>query len=176
MGQSDADYNKNLFNQASSRAAELAAENRGFERKIEELQRKADHNIIAVNKTQSRSEGSTLAQQITEYKTTIREREAELNRVREELRSLRSGRRETRQSSVPRSPRMNALSSVMSPRNGTRGPSAMGGPSSSRGGSPQPPSAVFDGAASSGNGIQNAALLNQSPAGARLAHLREQRF
>ncbi|KAI1367564.1 hypothetical protein F5Y08DRAFT_58770 [Xylaria arbuscula] len=175
VSQSDADYNKNLWRDAAKRATELAAENRAFEKKIEELQHKADSNIIAVNKTQSRIEGSALAQQITECKNTIRERDTELNHVREENRSLRSGRRETRQSSVPRSPRMGALSG-MSPRNGTRGPSAMGGPSSSRGGSPQPPSAVFDGPPGSGNGIQNAALLGQSPGGTRLAHLREQRF
>ncbi|KAK5630832.1 hypothetical protein RRF57_006547 [Xylaria bambusicola] len=176
--QSDADYNKNLYQQASHRAAELAAENRGYERKNEELRRKADSNVIAVNKTQSRNEGKTLSMQVAEYRTIIRERETELNRVREELKSLRSSRRETRQSSVPRSPRMSALG-VMSPRNGgTRGPSAiaMGGPSSSRASSPQPPVAVFDGPPGSGNGVQNAAMHNQSPGVTRLTHLRDSRF
>ncbi|KAI0514387.1 hypothetical protein F5B22DRAFT_611397 [Xylaria bambusicola] len=174
--QSDADYNKNLFQQASHRAAELAAENRAHDKKIEELERKADKNILAVNQTQSRNEGRTLSMQVAEYRTIIREREAELNRVREELKSIRSGRRETRQSSVPRSPRMSALG-VMSPRNGgTRGPSAMGGPSSSRASSPQPPVAVFDGPPGSGNGVQNAAMHSQSPGVTRLTHLRDSRF
>ncbi|KAI0810608.1 hypothetical protein GGR55DRAFT_644634 [Xylaria sp. FL0064] len=172
--QSDADYNKNLYNQASQRATELASENRGYEKKIEELRRKADHNIVEVNKTQSRNEAKILAQQITEQKSLVREREAELNRVKEELKVLRSGRRETRQSSVPRSPRPSL--GVMSPRNGTRVPSAMGGPSSSRGTSPQPPMAIFDGPVGSGNGVQNAALFNQGPASSRFAHLRDQRF
>ncbi|KAI1284448.1 hypothetical protein F5Y07DRAFT_346558 [Xylaria sp. FL0933] len=172
--QSDADYNKNLYNQASQRATELASENRGYEKKIEELRRKADHNIVEVNKTQSRNEAKILAQQITEQKSLVREREAELNRVKEELKVLRSGRRETRQSSVPRSPRPSL--GVMSPRNGTRVPSAMGGPSSSRGTSPQPPMAVFDGPVGSGNAVQNAALFNQGPASSRFAHLRDQRF
>lgn len=173
--QSDTDYQKNLYNQASQRAAELASENRGYEKKIEELQRKADKNIVEVNKTQSRNEARVLAQQISEQKNLVREREAELNRVKEELKSLKSGRRETRQSSVPRSPRLNSLG-VMSPRNGTRGPSAMGGPSSSRGTSPQPPVAVFDGPVGTGNGVQNAVLFNQGPGANRFAHLRDQRF
>ncbi|KAI0427419.1 hypothetical protein F5Y09DRAFT_316191 [Xylaria sp. FL1042] len=172
--QSDADYNKNLYNQASQRAAELASENRGYEKKIEELRRKADYNIVEVNKTQSRNEVRVLAQQISEQKSLVREREAELNRVKEELKVLRSGRRETRQSSVPRSPRPSL--GVMSPRNGTRVPSAMGGPSSSRGTSPQPPIAVFDGPVGSGNGVQNTALFNQGPGSSRFAHLRDQRF
>ncbi|KAI1422180.1 hypothetical protein F5Y12DRAFT_642197 [Xylaria sp. FL1777] len=172
--QSDTDYNKNLYNQASQRAAELASENRGYEKKIEELRRKANDNIVEVNKTQSRNEARTFAQQITEQKNLVREREAELNRVKEELKSLKSGRRETRQSSVPRSPRLSL--GVMSPRNGTRGPSAMGGPSSSRGTSPQPPVAVFDGPVGSVNSVQNAALFNQGPVSSRFAHLRDQRF
>ncbi|TRX96201.1 hypothetical protein FHL15_002925 [Xylaria flabelliformis] len=173
--QSDLDYSKNLYNQASQRATDLSSENRGFENKIQELQRKADDNIIAVNKVQSRNEVRVLAQQVTEQKNLVRERTTELNKIREELKSLRSGRRETRQSSVPRSPRLSSLG-VMSPRNGTRGPSAMGGPSSSRGTSPQPPTAIFDAPAGSGNGVQNAALFNQGSGANRFAHLRDQRF
>ncbi|GAP84150.2 putative hda1 complex protein [Rosellinia necatrix] len=171
--QSEADYNKNLYNKASQRATELSAENRGYEKKIGELQRKADNNIIEVNKIQSRNEVRILAQQVKEQKNLVRERATELTRVKDELKSLKSGRRETRQSSVPRSPRLNSLGGVMSPRNGTRGPSAMGGPSSSRGTSPQPPVAVFDNPVGSGNGMQNAALLNQGPGASRFAHLRD---
>ncbi|KAJ8107981.1 hypothetical protein ONZ43_g6564 [Nemania bipapillata] len=173
--QSDTDYSKNLYQQASQRATELAAENRSYETKIQGLQRKADENIVEVNKVQSRNEVRELAQQVKEQKTMVREHVVELNRVKEELRALKNGRRETRQSSVPRSPRLNSLG-VMSPRNGTRGPSAMGGPSSSRGTSPQPPMAVFDGPAGSGNGVQNAALFNQGPGANRFAYLRDQRF
>ncbi|KAI1312751.1 hypothetical protein F5Y03DRAFT_381513 [Xylaria venustula] len=171
--QSDVDYNKNLYNHAFARAVELASENRTHERRIEELQRKADDNVLEVNKIQSRNEARVFAQQISEQKSIVREREAELGRVKEELKMLRSGRRETRQSSVPRSPRPSM--GVMSPRNG-RGPSAMGGPSSSRGTSPQPPMAVFDGHVGAGNGVQNAALFNQGVGSARFAHLRDQRF
>lgn len=175
--QSDLEYSKNMYNKASQRAIDLSSENRGYENKIQELQRKADDNIVEVNKVQSRNEVRILAQQVKEQKNLVRERTAELNRIKEELKSLKSGRRETRQSSVPRSPRLSSLGGTMSPRNGTRGPSAMGGPSSSRGTSPQPPVAVFDGPAGSGNGVQNAALFNnQGPGANRFAHLRDQRF
>ncbi|KAI0403646.1 hypothetical protein F4802DRAFT_280882 [Xylaria palmicola] len=170
--QSDLEYSKNMYSQASQRAAELSSENRSYEKRIEELQRRADENVVEVNKVQSRNEVRILAQQVKEQKTLVRERVAELNRAKEELKALKSGRRETRQSSVPRSPRLSSLG-VMSPRNGTRGPSAMGGPSSSRGTSPQPPVAVFDGPAGSGNGVQNAALFNQGPGANRFAHLRD---
>ncbi|KAI0104879.1 hypothetical protein GGR51DRAFT_521547 [Nemania sp. FL0031] len=174
--QSDTDYSKNLYDRASQRAAELAAENRGYEKKLQGLQRKADENIIEVNKAQSRNEVRELVQQVNEQKAMVREHIVELSRVKEELKSLKNGRRETRQSSVPRSPRLSSLG-VMSPRNGARGPSAMGGPSSSRGTSPQPPMAVFDGPPGSGNGVQNAALFNQGPGANRFAHLRDfQRF
>ncbi|KAI0490890.1 hypothetical protein F4859DRAFT_26744 [Xylaria cf. heliscus] len=173
--QSDLDYSKNMYNQASQRAIDLTSENRSYENKMQDLQRKADDNIVEVNKVQSRNEVRILAQQVKEQKNIVRERTTELNRLKEELKSLKSGRRETRQSSVPRSPRLSSLG-VMSPRNGTRGPSAMGGPSSSRGTSPQPPVAVFDGPVGSGNGVQNAALFNQGPGASRFAHLRDQRF
>ncbi|KAI1733577.1 hypothetical protein F4680DRAFT_396667 [Xylaria scruposa] len=165
--QSDLDYSKNLYKQASQRATDLSSENRSFENKLQDLQRRANENIIAFNEIQSLSEVQLLTQQVIELNNLHRERTAELTKIRDELKSLRSGRRETRQSSVPRSPRLSSLGGVMSPRNGsTRGPSAMGGPSSSRGTSPQPPTAIFDAPASSGNGAQNN----------KVAHLRDQRF
>lgn len=172
--QSDTEYAKNKYAEASQRAAELGAENRALETKNEELQRKADENIIEVNKIQNRNELRILTQQVKEQERLVHDHVAELNRVREELRLARSGRRETRQSSVPRSPRLSL--GVMSPRNGPRGPSAMGGPSSSRGASPQPPPAVSDGPVGAGNGAQNAALFGQGSVANRFAHLRDQRF
>ncbi|KAI1117179.1 hypothetical protein F5Y14DRAFT_403425 [Nemania sp. NC0429] len=172
--QSDTDYMKNKYTEASQRATELAAENRGLEKTIEELRRKADENVVEVNRVQSRNELRILTQQLKEQKSLVREHVTELNRVREELKSAKSGRRETRQSSVPRSPRLSL--GVMSPRNGPRGPSAMGGPSSSRGTSPQPPPVLSDGPVGAGNGVQNAAIFGQGSVSNRFAHLRDQRF
>ncbi|KAI2620799.1 hypothetical protein GGS21DRAFT_379144 [Xylaria nigripes] len=176
VAQSDVDYSKNLYTQISRRAAELSAENRGHEKRIQELQRQASSNVLEVNKVQSRNEVRVLAQQLKEQKNIVREREAELSRIKEELRAIKNGRRETRQSSVPRSPRPNSLG-VMSPRNGTRGSSAVGGgPSGSRGTSPQPSMAVFDAQVGLGNGVSGTALFSQGSVANRFAHLRDQRF
>ncbi|KAI1174021.1 hypothetical protein F4777DRAFT_415945 [Nemania sp. FL0916] len=170
---SDLAYRDERYQDASKRAGELAAENRVYEQKIQDLQRKADDNVVEVNKVQARSEAKVLAGQILEQRAINRDQIAENNRLREELRTLREGRRGTRQSSVPRSPRPNSLG-VMSPRNGgTRVPSAMGGPSSSRGTSPQPPVALFDSSAGPGNTGPNSALFNQP---GRFAHLRDPRY
>jgi chromosome segregation ATPase len=172
--QSDLDYSKNSYDKASQRATELAIENRAYAKRVEELKRKADDNVVEVNRKQARNEVRILSQQIKEEKNLVREREAELGRVREELRALKSGRRETRQSSVPRSPRHMG---VMSPRHGTRGPSARGGPSSSRGTSPAPLMPIFDGPTVPGNGVaQNAAAFTQGPGANRISHLRDQRY
>ncbi|KAJ8121791.1 hypothetical protein O1611_g10010 [Lasiodiplodia mahajangana] len=78
--QSDTDYSRNLYDRASQRATELAAENRGYEKKIQGLQRKADENIVEVNKAQSRNEVRELTQQVKEQKTMVREHVVELNR------------------------------------------------------------------------------------------------
>jgi chromosome segregation ATPase len=174
--QSDNDYSKNMYNQASQRATELSSENRAYEGQIAELKRRADDNILQANKIQARQEARALALQVRDSRNQLRDRELELNRARDELRALRNGRRETRQSSVPHSPRLSSLG-VMSPRNGNRVPSAMGGPSSSRGTSPAPPTGVFDGPAGSGtNAIPNSSLFNQGPGASRFSHLRDQRF
>ncbi|KAI1639656.1 hypothetical protein F4809DRAFT_100479 [Biscogniauxia mediterranea] len=185
--QNDMEFTKNQYQTASQRAMELSAENRGLEQQISVLRQRADANIVEVNKIQARREVKELARMLQEQRTVVRERDAELNHVREELRIIRSGRRETRQSSVPRSPRLSALS-VMSPRNGgVRIPSAMGG-GSSRGGSPAPPAGAYDtgggpggftggGVGAGGNMAQNMPLFTQ-PAGNnhRYAHLRDGRF
>ncbi|KAI0593064.1 hypothetical protein F4775DRAFT_579509 [Biscogniauxia sp. FL1348] len=185
--QNDMEFTKNQYQTASQRAMELSAESRGLEKQIAVLRQRADANIVEVNKIQARHEVKELARMLQEQRAVVRERDAELNHVRDELRIIRSGRRETRQSSVPRSPRLSALS-VMSPRNGgVRIPSAMGG-GSSRGGSPAPAAGAYDtgggpggfsggGGGAGGNMAQNMPLFNQ-PAGSshRYAHLRDGRF
>ncbi|KAI0157818.1 hypothetical protein GGR57DRAFT_461047 [Xylariaceae sp. FL1272] len=157
------DQIRTTYNQATQRAMETSAENRAYDQQVKNLQRKADETITEANTIQSTDNSRELQRLCAEKSVSIRQLELENNRLKEELRVARNGRRETRQSSVPRSPRMAALG--MSPRNG-RGPSAMG-PSSSRGTSPAAPEN-----ASSGNG--QSALFNQTPSGAnRFAHLRD---
>ncbi|KAI1338967.1 hypothetical protein F5Y15DRAFT_407356 [Xylariaceae sp. FL0016] len=167
---SDMEYAQNNYRDVSQRATELASENRAYEKQIEELRRKADQNIIEVHKLQNRNTITEIVRQLNEQKSIVRDREAELNRVKDELKSIKNGRRETRQSSVPRSPRLGALG-VNSPRNGTRGPSAIGG--GSRGNSPAPPMGVFESPSTSVT--PNPPLFHTS-GNNRFAHLRDTRF
>ncbi|KAI1376515.1 hypothetical protein F4677DRAFT_418761 [Hypoxylon crocopeplum] len=160
MAQSDMEYAKSAYQDASQRAGELQAENRVLEQRIQELSRKADDNIVKVNEIYAKSEVKELARMLDEQKSIVRERDTELGRLRDELKTLKEGRRGTRQNSVPRSPRLSAYG-VNSPRNGGR---PKGG-SSSRGTSPAPPpTGMFD------NG-GNTPIPNS-----RYSHLRESRF
>lgn len=160
--ESTMEYTKKAYQDASQRAGELQAENRSLEDQIEKLSRKASENVLEVNRIQSKAEVRELVRMIEEQKSIVRDREVELSRTKDELRTLKESRRGTRQSSVPRSPRLSAFTNaVNSPRNG--GARAKGG-SSSRGTSPAPPTGVFD-AGSAAPAPNN-----------RHSHLRETRF
>ncbi|KAK8065235.1 hypothetical protein PG997_011982 [Apiospora hydei] len=106
-------YLQDRYQEASQSAVGLANEKAALERRNEELSRKADENILLINQTQSRNEVKELVRQVSEQRTIVREREMELGRIREQLAAYRNSRRETRQSPVPRSPRLG----VLSPRN-----------------------------------------------------------
>ncbi|KAI5867313.1 hypothetical protein GGS23DRAFT_547776 [Durotheca rogersii] len=155
---SDMEYAQNAYQDASQKAVGLRAENIELEQKIEQLGRKADENIVKVNRIQSVNEVKELVRQLDEQKNLVRDRDMELSRLKEELRALKNGRRETRQSSVPRSPRLGALG-VMSPRNGGR----VKGGSSSRGTSPAPPTGIYDGPAGAPNPNSRFSHLRNAP-------------
>ncbi|OTB06145.1 hypothetical protein M426DRAFT_118940 [Hypoxylon sp. CI-4A] len=154
----DMEYAKSAYQDASQRAGELQSENRALEQKVDELSRKADSNIVEVNRIHSANESKELLRMLNEQKAIVRDRDTELARVKDELRLMKESRRGTRQSSVPRSPRLSAFNS---PRNGARGK----GGSSSRGTSPAPPpTGVFEAGG-------NTPVHNN-----RASHLRETRF
>ncbi|KAK7954344.1 hypothetical protein PG996_015228 [Apiospora saccharicola] len=160
-------YLQDRYQEASESAAGLANEKLALERRNEELARKADNNILLINQTQSRNENKELSRQVKEQRTIVREREMELGRVREQLAAYKNTRRETRQSPVPRSPRLG----VLSPRNagGSRAHShsaVMG--TGSRGTSPAAPSGAYEGGG--GNGPQ---FFGQNGGNGRYSHLRE---
>ncbi|KAI6085983.1 hypothetical protein F4821DRAFT_142408 [Hypoxylon rubiginosum] len=161
--ESELEYVRNAYQNASQRAGELQSENRALEQQIEELRRKADENIVEVNQIQTKNEVRELVRMIEEQKSIVRDREMELSRTKDELKVFKESRRGTRQSSVPRSPRLSAFSNAAnSPRNGARGTK---GGSSSRGTSPAPPpTGVFE------TGSSTPASNN------RQSHLRETRF
>ncbi|KAM3564396.1 hypothetical protein MY1884_000744 [Beauveria asiatica] len=109
----DGEYAKNAYQEASSAATVLQTENKELKTQNEKLLQRSSENVTKIHEIQSESMAKVYLQQIAELRTQMREREAELDRTREELRQVRA-RRETRQASVPRSPRMG----LMSPRIG----------------------------------------------------------
>lgn len=125
----DGEYVRNLYQEASSSANAAQAEIAELKEKNEKLRKKASESLVKIHQIQAENSSREFARQIGELKALIKERELELDRVREDLRQLRNGRRETRQVSVPRSPHMG----VMSPR-----PGRTHGGSASRGTSPAP--------------------------------------
>lgn len=149
----DADYIRSLYQDAASTASGLKSENNQLRSQNEDLGKKASENSVRIHEIQERNTVKIYDKQVTELKVQIRERELELDRAHEELRQLKNGRRETRQSSVPRSPRMG----MMSPRTIAR---AYGGPAS-RGASPAP-----------GASVEGMQFYGQQPGNGRWDHLR----
>ncbi|KAL7913816.1 hypothetical protein GGI35DRAFT_438672 [Trichoderma velutinum] len=147
----DTDYIRNLYQDAGSTASGLKSENNQLRSQNEELAKKASENSVKIHEIQERDTINIFVAQVAELKLQIQQRERELDLANEELRQLKNGRRETRQSSVPRSPRMGMLSPL------TR---TYGGPGS-RGASP-----------ALGAGIEGMQLYGQQPRNSRYDHLR----
>lgn len=161
--QKDADYARNLYQDATTAAGQLRGENLEIQQQVTELQKKTEETLGSVRRMQADNATKQFMRQIRDLKTQIREREIELDCTKDELRLLKNGRRETRQVSVPRSPRMG----MMSPRTGRAG--THGGGSTSRGTSPAPTS-VAEGASTGVPGMQ---FMGQPPPNGRWNHLRD---
>ncbi|KAI2615937.1 hypothetical protein GGR54DRAFT_611589 [Hypoxylon sp. NC1633] len=151
LANSDMEFAKSRYQDASQSAAELGAERLVMQQRVEDLTRRADENVVKVNKIYAASETKELLRMLEEQKSIVRDRDAELGRLRDELRTLKESRRGTRQSSVPRSPRPSALGVV-----GSRNSARPKGGSSSRGTSPAPPpTGVFETGAGSSTPATN---------------------
>lgn len=156
--QKDADYVRNVYQEASNKGADLSNENTQLSARVKELEQLASDSLVKIHQINAQVESSGFRQLWEDEQAVRRHREAELERIREELRVLRNGRRETRQASVPRSPRLG----MMSPRNG-RG----AGPGS-RGTSPAP-AGNFEAAGP----MPGMTYFNQTTGNVRFSHLRE---
>jgi len=130
--QNELEYSRTAYQTASNSFTEANKEVQELKREMTELERRAGNNLVAMQEMVIKSQRTAEVQQMKQLQAILEERERELERVREELLKVRNGRRETRQASVPRSPR--PMASVMSPRPG-RG---VGGGTGSRGTSPAP--------------------------------------
>ncbi|KAH8805943.1 hypothetical protein F5884DRAFT_801173 [Xylogone sp. PMI_703] len=116
--QNDFEFMRENYQQASHKAAESSREVTNLQEVIEKLKAKASENIIEIAKIQHGYEISQLKQRADELERVRVELQRELDKKVEELRVRMNGRRETRGTSVPRSPRMGA--GTMSPRPVTR--------------------------------------------------------
>lgn len=126
----DLEHARNAYQEASSRAAELGNENRALAAEKAVLTQKASENRVRIHEIQTSNERIDFDLLRRQAEATLAERERELEKLRDELRTLK-GRRETRGQSVPRSPRLG----VMSPRGNGNGGAAG---ARSRGTSPVP--------------------------------------
>jgi chromosome segregation ATPase len=157
--QGDRDYFQLQYQDAFNSASNARIESTGLQERLKEAERNASANLAKIHEINARASVDEYVRRVDEGKTILAERERELDRLRDEVRFLKNGRRETRQASVPRSPRMG----MMSPRPG-RG---IGG-SASRGTSPAP-LAVIDGA----SGLPGIQYLYPQQGNPRLTHLRD---
>ena len=108
--QNDYDYIRDIYQKSSSKAAEAANELREVRAEMELLREKADANIVRVHEIQRDNEIATYLQRLKQKTATIVELEREVDRKVEELKAVMNGRRATRGTSVPRSPRMGGAS------------------------------------------------------------------
>lgn len=161
----DADYARSLYQDATTTSSALRGENSDLKEQVTDFQKKTADTLGRVQQIQADNTTKQYLGQMRDLKTQLREREIELDCAKDELRQLKNGRRETRQVSVPRSPRMG----MMSPRAGRATYGSAAG-STSRGTSPAPTSAA-DGVASSV--LAGMQFMAQPPGNGRWNHLRD---
>lgn len=154
------DFFRDRFQEGMGSATELASEINDLKAQIQHLERKASDNTVRVHEINSKNTAEESRRQREESRAYIAQLEQQVEQTRKELQTVKNGRRETRATSVPRSPRLG----VMSPR--TRGGNT------SRGNSPAP----FDGSStpSSVAGPVPGMTFYQPPGShPRFSHLRE---
>jgi chromosome segregation ATPase len=151
----DGNYARDEYQKATARAGALNSENKALRETNEELAKQASENLAKIQQVQKDTEVKEHLKTIEALRAQLVEKDFEL----EQLRALKNGRPQTRQTSVPRSPR----TSIMSPRNGRFGSSA------SRGTSPAAPGQDGNGSGG-GVGLQ---FMGQQPGNSRWNHLRD---
>ena len=163
--QNEVEYSRKAYQDASNAHTELNQETQELRRQVAELGRRASENLLKIHQTHARNEMAEVNRQIDGLNALLENRERELERAKEELKYLKNGRRETRQASVPRSPR----TGVISPRP-ARG---MGGGTNSRGTSPAPLSSDGPGMGGGGTPVPGMTFLPPAGNGGRWGHLRD---
>lgn len=103
----DLDFAQSRYQDASDKAAELGKENSELKLRIRDLEVRASENVVQIRKINAARTEARLRQMYEQEKAMRQSHEREIDRVKEELRACKArfGGRETRGSSVPRSPR-----------------------------------------------------------------------
>jgi chromosome segregation ATPase len=130
--QSEIEYMRGNYQTASSLGADLANEVTELKEENAILSRKASDNARRIHEIQASSEIRQYLARIDELENQLAESNREVEKKNEELKSLLNGRRATRGTSVPRSPRMGTMSPNVSSRR------VLGAGVGSRGNSPAP--------------------------------------
>ncbi len=159
----DLAHARRAYQDASNAAADLSSENRDLSARVKELDHLASDNLRQIHAIQQQSEAELYRRQWDEAITMLKERERDLDWAREELRVLKNSRRETRQQSVPRSPRLSVISPrTVAGRGGSAGAGGGGGGSSSAGAGTPVPGAGVGGSMSLGGNSSFAAATRAS--------------
>lgn len=159
------DYIRDIFQTERQAASQMIRENEELKAKLAKLEEQSSASRIRIHEINAANSTAELARQVTEAQLIARDREMELDRVKEELKALRNGRRETRGASVPRSPRMG----MMSPRTGGR--AGVGVSGASRGTSPA--LGGIDGQTGAAPAVSGSQFFNPPSSNGRFQHLRD---
>ncbi|CRK32360.1 hypothetical protein BN1708_005749 [Verticillium longisporum] len=120
--ESDFDFARGQYQDERQHVNDTMQENKELREQVAQLKQQFSESLVKIQQINADSSQKDLQRLVVEAQTLAKDRERELERTCEELRSLKNGRRETRGTSVPRSPRMG----VMTPRNGRGGLSTLG--------------------------------------------------
>lgn len=138
----DLEFARDQYQNASRTASQLDNKTRELEARAARLEHQAGENLRNIHKQNASIQGKHLLRQLQEKDAMIRNREFVIRRLEDEVAALRNGRRETRQSSVPRSPRLGMAALHSSASGGRAGgvqhTSGRTIPGGSRGTSPMP--------------------------------------
>ncbi|PSS02475.1 hypothetical protein BD289DRAFT_478850 [Coniella lustricola] len=109
----DLSFAQSRYQDASDKAAELGQENNKLKAQVTELETRANGNIVEIHRINA-ARGDAKLREMYEQERELRlDREREIDRKNDEMRQYKSrfGSRETRGSSVPRSPRVRQMGS-----------------------------------------------------------------
>jgi DNA repair exonuclease SbcCD ATPase subunit len=103
----DFEFTRQSYQKASSTAADLSSELANLQAANADLRARADINRLRIQEVQRDNTVKEMARRIDELEATVRDREREIARGKDEVRVLRNGRN-TRGTSAPRSPRLSS--------------------------------------------------------------------